>query len=72
MLGGTDCDSFEEVYGDVDVIHPGSLAAQSSYAVYYPGRDRSSPDSDDDDDDSMLEKAQRVEFYHLGDEAINK
>lgn len=64
VLGGNDCESFEEVYGNVDVVHPGSMANSESYALYRPSLSRKS--ADEGDDDSMSEE-HRVEFFQMGD-----
>jgi DNA polymerase epsilon subunit 2 len=66
--GGDDTSGFDEIYGDCDVIHPGSLATQSIYAVYHPNRPQDDG-SDDSDDDSMMGKGKnRVEFCRAGEE----
>jgi DNA polymerase epsilon subunit 2 len=72
VLAGDASSAYHEVYGGCDVIHPGSLAGQGSYAVYSPTvKDRNDRDNDDDDDDDSIDshvQAQRVELCQLGDE----
>jgi hypothetical protein len=72
VLAGDASSAYTEVYGGCDVIHPGSLAGQGSYAVYSPTvKDRNDKDNDDDDDDDSIDshvQAQRVELCQLGDE----
>lgn len=69
VLGGNDCESFEEVYGNVDVVHPGSMASSRSYSVYRSSLSRK--DSDGSDDDSM-DEGHRVEFFQMGDIQVVK
>jgi DNA polymerase epsilon subunit 2 len=37
ILGSSDSDAFYEVYGGVDVLHPGSFAKQGEFARHFPG-----------------------------------
>jgi DNA polymerase epsilon subunit 2 len=75
VLAGDASSAYHEVYGGCDVIHPGSLAGQGSYAVYSPTvKDRNggsdNADNADDDDNSIDShvEAQRVELCQLGDD----
>jgi DNA polymerase epsilon subunit 2 len=82
VLGGDSSSSqqhqqqFHEVYGGCHVIHPGSMATRSSYAVYEPHAveikrkddDGSDDDSNDNDDSMPLNNNSRVAFYQVGDE----
>ena len=68
VLGGDDSQSFHEIYGECDVIHPGSMATQSSYAVYQSNHPEFKGDEDDDSEDDSMGGNNRVEFYQVGDE----
>lgn len=69
VFGGNDCESFEEVYGNVDVLHPGSMANSQCYAVYRPSLDRKNTD---ESDDNSMNEGHRVEFFQMIDNTITK
>eukprot|EP00977_Amphora_coffeiformis_P022614 scaffold11081_cov142-Amphora_coffeaeformis.AAC.3 len=39
VLGSSDSSAFHEIYGGVDVIHPGSFTKQGDFARYLPSQD---------------------------------
>lgn len=50
ILGSSDAAAFHEIYGGVDVIHPGSFAKQGEFARYVPTVLDPNDDNQDDDD----------------------
>jgi DNA polymerase epsilon subunit 2 len=66
VMSGDASAPYHEVYGGCDVIHPGSLVGQGSFAVYSPFVN--DEDNDDDDSTDSHVPTNRVELCHLGED----